>query len=197
MLKAFFSGLSDKEKKILYIAMSFVFLAMLDRLIFSPIADLSRNIEDRISSQTDSIKKNFAVLRYKNKILQEEEEYSIFFISDESTHEELVAEFLSDVESLAQKSGIQLTNINPVNVQENTDSLQYDLLLECNGEMNKLVDFVYSIDASDKPIRVVACQLIPKDRREYSVKAMITVVKILVYPYGKERTIIPEEIQAE
>lgn len=184
VLKAFFSGLSKNEKKILYVACGFLCLAIFDRVVFAPIVNEGAAFEEKIDSQTILIQKNLLILQYKDKILGEDNLYSTFFTKKNLKREELIANFLSEVEELAQASTVALTNINPVNVEEKKGYIQYSLTVECTGNMKDILSFMYGIESAQKPIRVAAYEITPKDRNAYDVNCTMTILKIVVIPEG-------------
>ena len=59
---------------------------------------------------------------------------------------------------------------------------QYSLTIECLGKMRDVINFIYGIESSNKPLQVVAIQIAPKNRQDYEVKCSLTVVKYLVEP---------------
>ena len=78
MIQKFISNLSGKEKKILYVTIVFVFLAFFDRLFMGPVLEKLSNIDDEISLQEESIVRDLRFLNYKDRIIKEEEIFSIY-----------------------------------------------------------------------------------------------------------------------
>lgn len=194
---AFISGLSEKERKMLYGACAFVCLAIFDRLVLGPLSHEAKMIEERIESQKILIKKNLLILQYKDKILNEDAAYSKYFTKKGLTQEELIASFLSEVEELADASGVSLANINPVTTEEKTGYMEYSLVIECFGLMDNLSDFMHRIDNSKKPIRIFAFDISPKKRATYEVNCVITVVKVILIPEGSGTIIFKPEGEQE
>lgn len=185
VLKAFLSGLSDKERKILYLACGVVCLALFDSLVLSPITRESRIFEEKIKTQADLIKKHLLILQYRESIIGEDDAYGKFFSDKDATESELKASFLSGIERMAKASKVTLTNISEVNREEKKDYAQYSLTVECVSGMENLIGFIYNIDSSEEElIRVASCELAPKKRETYEVKAILTVIKLIVIPDG-------------
>ncbi len=198
MLKAFISGLSPKEKKILYIAGGLVCLALFDRLVVGPISRESNLLEERIDSQTKLIEKNLMILQYKDKIIGEDELHGDFYANLDSTQDQRTAFFLSEVEKLAKSSNVALTNINPVYSELKKGFIRSTLSIECSGKMEALTDFIYSIEDSQKPMRVASFEISPKNRDDYEAKCALTVEKIIIMPDGSVPEIaVEEEISEE
>ena len=80
MIQQFISKLSDQEKKILYITAGFVLLAILDRVFFGPVMVNLKELDADIRQQENIIKRDLRFLSYKDRILKENETYSVFFL---------------------------------------------------------------------------------------------------------------------
>ena len=184
-VEAFISGLSEKEKKMLYITVGIVAVMLFDRLILGPMQKESKNIEERIKTDTMQIRKSSLVLQYRDKVKKESDDYSIFYTEKGLSSEKLIGSFLSEVEEFAKGAKIILTNINPVSVEEKTGYSQYSLTIECSGSMSNIVAFIYAVDNSKKPIRVISYSISPKDRDNYEVKCILTIIKAIIYEDAK------------
>ncbi|HNX91790.1 MAG TPA: hypothetical protein PKY78_01270 [Candidatus Omnitrophota bacterium] len=185
-IKSFFSGLSKSEKKIFYIACIIIGVALFDRVIIGPIAKETTVIGDKISSETNMIKQNVLILRYKDAILDKYVMYGKYFTKKGLTEEEMIAEFLNEIEELAAKSKVSLTNINPVNTEQKGENVLYTLTVECSATMNDFINLIYGIDNTKKLLRVVSFNIAPKDRDSYSVKASIKIEKFIVYQFPED-----------
>ncbi|MBF0493829.1 MAG: hypothetical protein HQL28_01705 [Candidatus Omnitrophica bacterium] len=183
--EAFFSGLSAKEKKVLYVACAVVFVALFDRIILGPIFNESGILQDKIKSQTGLIQRNVLILKYKDAILKKSERLKNYFSSKDLSEEERIAAFLNEIESIGKSSGISLVNINPVNVEDKGKDKLYRLSVDCMGSMKNLLGFIYSVEASESLIRVISYNITPKDRDQYEVKATVTFEKVIIFPFVK------------
>ena len=182
-ITAFFSGLSDKEKKTLKIACVVVFIAIFDSVIFGPILKETVTEQERKETRINLIEKDLLILQYKDSINKKYDSFEKFFAKKDRTEEERIASLLNDVEGLAKRSTVALTNINPVTVEDSeNDKILFRLTVECIGSMSDLLEFVYGINNSQKLMRVSAFSVVPKNKEEYQVKASITVVKQIVFP---------------
>ncbi|OQX80421.1 MAG: hypothetical protein B6D56_05095 [Candidatus Omnitrophica bacterium 4484_70.1] len=181
-IKGFISGLSPKERKLLYITLSFVFFALFDKLIIRSIFNEVHSVEEKIKSQLTLIKKDLLILKYKKKIMEEDKLYSIFYTKKGLVPEELMATFLSEVEQLAKASEITLTNISPISVEEKRRYTQYKLIIECESNMENLINFIYAVNNAKKPIWVGSYEFSPKNREKYEVKCVLSIYKIILIP---------------
>ncbi|MDD5421842.1 MAG: hypothetical protein PHT32_00255 [Candidatus Omnitrophica bacterium] len=179
-IETFIAGLSPKERKILYVTLGVVSLALFDRLLIAPIVRESRSVEEAINANIGEIKKSTLILRYKDKIIRDNDDYGIFYTTDGLSQEQLTASFLSEIEEFAKASTIALTNINPVVTEEKAGYVQYSIVIECAGNMKNIVDFIYAIDNAKKPLRVVSYNIQPKDRNVYDVKCSMTITRAII-----------------
>lgn len=180
VVKAFFSGLSAKEKQVLYAAGFFMFLALFDRLIVGPFTREAGVLNEEISAQTKLTRKNMRILQYKDRIMKEDQMHGTFYTTKGLTQEELIATFLSEVEELSKASGITVSNINPVDVVESTEFTEYHLTIECGGQMRNILDFFYGIDSTKKPIRISSFDIAVKNREQYEAKCAVTISKLII-----------------
>ena len=181
-IKAFFSGLSDKERTIFYAAVGVVLIALLDGVVLGPVTRETSFLRDKIASEKTLIGRNLMILRYKGDILEKYEKVKPYFAEEGLTQEERIAELLNEIEVTAREAALALTNITPVVIEEIGSSSQYRVTIECLGKMDNLIEFIYGIDNSKVLLRVVSCTINPKNRDNYEVKATVTVEKLIVFP---------------
>lgn len=190
-VQSFISGLSAKEKKLLIVTGVIVCVTLFDRMVLGPITGESQRAEERIEEETKLIHKNLLILRYKDKVLGEDKAYGDFYTKKGQVEEELIASFLSEVESMAKASNVALVNINPVAVAEKVGYVEFSLTLECAGTMKDMLSFMYTIDNAKKPLRTVSYDIQPKSRENYEVRCILTVVKMIILPDGTMAVIKP------
>jgi hypothetical protein len=186
LIKSFLSGLSKKERLLLYAACFVLLLLFFDKVIYSPISQRINGIEDKISMQKELIHKNLLILKHEGQIIAERKKYQDFFSQEGLSHEEKVAEFLGEVERLAKSSQITLINIDPVEIEEENEFSKYKLTIEGRAKMENILRFIYTLDNTDKPIRTISCEITPQKRSEYLVQAIIEIEKLIIVSDEKD-----------
>ncbi|MFA6636335.1 MAG: type 4a pilus biogenesis protein PilO [Candidatus Omnitrophota bacterium] len=179
VVKSFFDGLSPKEKKLVYITGLVLGLMAFDRLVIGPIFYESKMIDERIRDQITHTEKNIRLLAYREKILEEDASYSDYYTREGLSREVLIATFLGEVESIAKSAEISLSNINPVNVVPMEGYTEFSLDLECQGKMKNIIDFMYKIDSSRKPMKIRSFEMAVRNRDNYEVRCGLTVEKMI------------------
>lgn len=184
VMRSFFDGLSPKEKKLVYVSAAFLSFMVFDRLIIGPISVETRMLNERISRQTVQIEKNIRLLGYKERILAEDLSYSSYYTGEGLSREVLIASFLGEVEGKAKNSGVALTNIDPVDVIPRDGYTEFTLVIECQGTMSNMLDFMYKIDSSEKPLRVGSFEIAVRNRENYEVRCTVTIIKMMINKAG-------------
>ncbi len=180
MLQKFFSNLSEKEKKLLYVAIGFVILAMLDRVFFGPVMSKLEDLDRAITETKDSLRRDTRFLAYRDHILKESEVYQRFFPKSQKTEEEIIADFLKNIEVRASKAGINLIQVKPSETKHFKGYVEYYANLDCEGPLEKVIQFMHSIDSSDELLKIVKLNMAPKRASAAEVTATMVVKKMIV-----------------
>ncbi|MFA5060345.1 MAG: type 4a pilus biogenesis protein PilO [Candidatus Omnitrophota bacterium] len=180
MVTDFISKLSEKEKKILYIALGFVVLAICDRLFLGPALSNLKVLDESILEQEGIIKSDSRFLAYKNKILKENEVLSPFYAQKSQTEEEIIASFLKQLEILATSAKINLAKVSPADSKQKKGYVEYYASLECDGRLEDVVKFMHAVDASDDLLKISKISMAPKRAGSEEISASMTVVKLIL-----------------
>jgi Tfp pilus assembly protein PilO len=181
-LQAFYTilgRLSKREKFIFYCALLIVSITLLDRLIIYPIFSKLNLLNKEIKEKEAGIRKNLHILAHKDRILAESTKYSSFLSSLKSEEEEMTS-ILKEIESLADKTSIYLIDMKPGGLKDMGTSKKYLVNLNCEAQMEQLVNFIYSIESSNKLLTVDKYQISPKSRESSIARCRITISKVVV-----------------
>jgi hypothetical protein len=178
-LKIFLGRLSKKEKIIFYIATTLVILVILDRAIISPVFSKVKSLNQEIQDKQIEIKKNLKVLSQKDRILAESSKYSSFLSDSGLSDDEQITLVLKELESLASKSSVYLVDMKPAGVKESGSSKRIMINLNCEAQMEQLVDFMYNMENSSSLISIEKYQLAPKSKDSSVAKCSMSVYKVV------------------
>jgi len=171
--------LSKREKLVFYCAVFFISLTILDRLIISPISDRIKSLDNEIEEKESAIRKNLRILAHKDKILADKAKYRSF-IEDLKSEEEEMTSILKEIEVLADKSSIYLIDLKPGGVNESGSSKRYIVNLNCEAQMEQLVNFMYNIENSNKLLMIEQYQAAPKSKESSVAKCRLTISKMVI-----------------
>jgi len=174
---AFLSKLSKRERMIAYAVAIFVSVAAMDRLIVSPIFSKMKSLEAAISDEETNIKKSVRIMSQKDKIAAESVKYSSFLTSALSEEEEMVS-LLKEVERIANASSVYILDMKPATIQKMGAFKKYAMTLDCEAQMEQLVDFMYNIENSKKMLTIEKFQIGPKAKKSSIAKCGMTVYRV-------------------
>jgi hypothetical protein len=177
-ISAILMRLPKRQRVFLYVAVSFVSLFVLDRLIIRPIYLKILSLERAISERITGIKKNMRILALKNEILSESAQYAPYLHGIEFGEQE-VASLLKEVESLANKSSVSIIDIKPQGVREFGSAKAYLINLICEAQMEPLIGFMYDIESSNNLLLISKFQINQKSRESSIASATMTIYKVM------------------
>ncbi len=184
VVKAFVSGLSDKERKLFYMTCAILGVVLFDRIIVGPVTERLSMLKEETRAQMRLTQQNIQILEYRDRIINNALKYEAYYVPKVLSREERIGRFLRDVEDIARQAGVSLSDISPVRVPEGQDMPVYGLTLECDGEMQNMISFFYGIDASEKPIRISAFNMGVMSAEDHTVRCRIDIDKLIVTTEG-------------
>ena len=171
--------LSKREKFIFYVAAIFISLATLDRLIVSPISSKIKSLNKDIEENESSIKNNLHILSQKDRILSESAKYTSF-LSSNKTDEEEITSLLKEVENIANKASVYVTDMKPAPIKDLGSSKKYLMNLNCEAQMEQIINFMYNIEDSSKLLVIEKYQISPKSKESGVAQVSMTISKTVI-----------------
>lgn len=187
-MNQFFANLTPLQKKIFYVAVFFVVLALFDILLVSPSMDKRAKIDDEIKDTETSIQGDLKILSYKGKIEKEREMLKPYFSESIPKEEDVMAQFLGKLDSYVKDAGLSLQKNNRSNEQaeeaagsaEKKDFVMYKADLECSGDLENIAKLIYKIDTSKEFFKILKINLAMKKTGDVEeMKAVMTVAKYI------------------
>jgi len=171
--------LSKREKLVLYSTVLFVSIALSDRLIIGPIFYKVKSLNEEIRKRETDIKNSLRVLSHKDQIITEKTKYASFLTGFKSEDEETTS-ILKEIESLADKASVYLIDLKPGGLKEDGSTKKFTVNLNCEGQVEQLVDFMYNIEKSDALLKIDEYQITPKAKDSSVARCKISVSTIVV-----------------
>ncbi|MDP8213348.1 MAG: hypothetical protein P9X22_08715 [Candidatus Zapsychrus exili] len=179
-MKQYIAKLSEKEKKIFYIAIVLVSLALLDRLFLGPVLDKLNDIKKEVETQKSVIQRDARFLQYKDKIIKENEVFDSYFIDEIEDEDVISADFLSTVEKLATNLNINLARSNPTKTEARKRYIEYYAELDCSGNLENIISFMHAINSTSEMLKVVKFNMTEKRGFPDEVNVSMTIVKLII-----------------
>ncbi len=178
-LQVFVGKLSKKDRLIFYLTVFMVSLLILDRAIVSPVFSKIKSLNNQVRDKQAEIKKNLRLLAQKDRIITGSVKYSSFLGDARLSDDQQVTLVLKELESLASKSSVYLVDMKPAGVKTSGSSKIIMINLNCEAQMEQLVNFMYNLENSNSLISIEKYQLVPKTRESSVAKCSISVYKIV------------------
>lgn len=182
MIPDFFSKFSPQEKKITYITAAVLVLATLDALFLRPVLSRLKSLEEETESTRYHIQRDLRFLAYKDRILKEEEALQQYFQAPQGSEDEIIANFLKGIEELARDAAINLVKVNPGEAAMQKGYIEYSATLDCDGPLNSMTNFIYSVNTASELMKVVHLNVLPKKTSADEIQVSMTIKKMIIDP---------------
>ena len=177
--KEYYSKLSKREKTIVYAAALVVFFASVDRLVYYPVVNRFKELDQEILLLENQVKDNRSNLAERESVLKTYSVYDGYALSAGSDEEE-VAYLLNEIEVLARKTGLSLVNVKPKPLTKAEYWKKYPVEVEVETEWVPLIKFIHGLYSSKYLLRVKHLRLMPKGRRSTRVKGYLVIDKSVI-----------------
>lgn len=87
---------------------------------------------------------------------------------------------MKEVETLANKSTVYLLDMKPGTVKQSATSKEYTVTLNCEGELRRLIEFIYAIETSKKLLKTEKMQISVKSKESDTLKCSLLISKIIL-----------------
>lgn len=171
------SNLSKRERIILYCTAAFFAITILDRVVLSAIFDKVKMLNQQTQEMESSIRKNMRILAYKDSIAAGIVQYSSLLGSLKSEEEEMTV-ILKEVENIANKSAIYLVDMKPAGISDVGMLRKYLVDINCEAQMEHLVDFMYKIENSNKLLTIERYNISEKAKDSSIARCRLNISKV-------------------
>ena len=174
-----FSGLSKRERALVYATVVVVFLVSMERLVYHPIGSRLNELEQEILVTENQLRRNVRELAAGEAVRAAYAAYAPNASKARSAEEEM-ALLLNEIEGLARKSGLSLVNMKPKPAGRSDAGKQYPVEVELESPMAPLMKFLHSLHGSKHLLRVQQLRLVPKGGRSADVKVYLLINETVI-----------------
>ena len=178
-LAAKFNAFSPKEKVIFYAAAAVILIAAADRLVISKVTQKLGALDKEIADMQASIKRDLRMLSQKDRIALESTKYKSF-LAKEGSEEEEFSGLMKEVETLANRAGINLLDMKPGQVKTVESAKQYQVTINIEASLKKLTEFMYAVETSKQLLKIEKFQVSVKSKEDATVKSTMTISRIIL-----------------
>lgn len=161
----------DKREKILAIAVLALLLLFVSKLlVVDPLREKLDTARNEISQAELTIRKYLQVQKHKDEIIAGQKQIERY-LNFKGTNEDKAAAILTKVEQLSRAAGLSILDMNPVSVPKDGGSNAiFRISLRAEGEMAKLIDFIYNLENADILFKIEKLNLAIKDENSQVLK---------------------------
>lgn len=164
-------NLNKKQKILASIAVLMAGVFLVERVVFSGMRSKSKKISQQIKLAESMLEKDLSLHGSKDKLIAEYNKYQVYFKAKEFNSEQLMAEFLKEIERLAKDSAVSVVSFSPQAVPEDTrGSVRYKADLRLEANYNQALIFMQKIQESKLLIALDKVSFVPKDERASILK---------------------------
>ena len=178
-IQIFVKRLSKKERILFYIAVIFVSLALLVRVIIYPAFGKMSSLNENIEDMKLLIEKNKRFLSHRDEIASLSSQLASYLGEEGSPEEELTL-FLELIDNIADESEVHLLSRTPEGFKTEELKKIYSIRLRCEGTMRQIVEFIYNIENSQKLLNVDRYIITPKEEGSTTADCRMFVSKVSI-----------------
>lgn len=175
----FWDKLSKKERIGLSLAFSVMAIALMDRVIVSPIRSRFARLNQTIKISEKQLAHDLRNVHQEGQIKEKFEKY-VQYVERSGSDEEEVARILGEIESMARQSKVYLVNMKPETPKEIDFYKEYAVEIEAEGEAEALITFLHQLNTSTQLLRVEKLRLNSKKKGDTTLKASMLITRVLV-----------------
>lgn len=179
-LNQILSKLSKRQRTLLYVTAAIVGVALLERLVYSPVGDRLNELDQEILAKETQLRRNLKNVAAGDEVRKAYLPY-MAYASPAGSDEETIGGVLKEIEELARKSGLALGNVRPKPATKIDVGKQYPVEVELETEMSRLIKFIHGLHASKQLLRVNQLRLDPKGGRGPQVKVYLLINKSVIH----------------
>ena len=176
----FYSKLGKQEKMLMIIALFFLLMAFMDRLILGPILAQQKILEGDVAVKLQTIKRSRRIIAFKDSIMKEYTKYGEYLDTGEKTKDEIVSALLREIETIAAEKTITISNIQPGDVRQNPIMDEYETSLECMGKLRNILEFMQALEESDFLFQITKYSMTPKSKGSDIMKCSISMSRVFI-----------------
>ena len=169
--------LAKRERLVLYFTLALFSIMLLERIVFKPLAGRLALLDREIEIQKMKLLKAKATAGGKEQILKDYNDLSPY-LKLKGSDEEVMSEFLKEIEKLARESSVSLSEIKPRSTETKENFKEYAVEVRTEATMPQISDFLYRLDNSVLLLRVQKLSLKARDDTSDVLRVILLITGI-------------------
>lgn len=171
--------LAKREKILFYLSVSLIVIMALQRFVFKPLSDKLTTLDQETRAREVSLIKGLRVDRQRDEILKEYKSYE-GYLKIKGSDEEVISQFLREIESLGRESAVSIIDIKPQSTSKRKHYKEYIIEVRLEAPMKDLIGFLHRLNNSGLLLKVEKLILTLKDENTDILKISMLLSGIVV-----------------
>jgi hypothetical protein len=180
----FSANLTGPRKALFIVAVVCVTLTLMDSLMVGPFLSQEQYVNAESKAQKENIKRSKRIISFRERILEEYAQYSVYLDSGEMTQEGIIAALLKKIETLAKQQTVTITSVRPGDVEEKPSYSIYKTSIDCEGLLTNILSFINLLEQSDYLFQVQRYAMGPKSKGSDIIKCTLDISRTLIAAEG-------------
>jgi hypothetical protein len=174
-------NIKKRERVLGTITIIIAITALSYNFVVEPLTNRWSGLEKEIRDKEILLTKHNRILRDREEIEKLHSEYTKYFQKEKLTPEEESATALSNLEKLARKAKVRITNIKPLAIRSYENYAKFTFKVTTESRIDELTNFIYSLQTSEQLLKTDRMVLRAKERQHEVIKAILHITKISLF----------------
>ena len=174
-----FLNLSGRESRLFYLTLAVIVAWSAEAFIIKPVSIKWKRLDDEIAADSLKLEKSEHLIRRRGPITNDYEKAALPLKMTGSAEEEM-AKFLTDIESLANTTGVHINEIKPLPTKKLSLYRKFYADLELEGDMAQISNFMKKVQSSPHLLAIDKLSLNPKQTGSNLLRCGIVISKIAI-----------------
>jgi len=170
---------TKREKAFFYIILFLIIIMVLQKFVFKPLSNRLTNLKKEIKQREMSLIKGLRLDRQRDQVLKSYKDYERY-LKIKGSDEEIISEFLREIEKLSRESAISILNIKPQSTNKRKHYKEYTIEISIEASMRDFISFLYNLNNSNLLLKVEKLILTLKDEKTDILKISVLVSGIVL-----------------
>lgn len=174
-----FLNLSKRENKLFYLTLTVAVVWIGQAFVVKPISAKWKQLDDQIAADSLKLEKSERLIGKKDSIKSDYEK-AASAVKMAGSGEEEMAVFLTEIESLANSTGVHLNEVKPLPIKKLDLYKKFYADLELEGEMPQISAFMRQVQVSPHLLAIDKLTLGSKQAGTNILKCRMIISKIAI-----------------
>lgn len=162
--------LGKREKNWILIVGGIICIYILFAIVLKPLVDKVKQLRREIKLTEVKLKEGLIVQVRKDRIRKEYDRYQIYLKQENRSEQEIIGNFLKELEKLAQESRLSVISLSPSENTQSENRKVYNADFRAEGNIKGILNFFSNVQKSRLLMKIDKFTVASKDKRSVNLK---------------------------